>query len=327
MNKKKKILLLLAGGTCILDKQGHILSVANRSDVYPWQKQMPELNILADIETEFICAEDDVIEPKVWQEIARCIDDNFLDYDGFVVVSKIDQLINSALATNFLLQHYHKSVIFTASQISGTSFSDKKTIINKLADKHGGLGLRANLINAIQIVDEPLPETAILFGTRLIPATRAIFDNKGDVNLFSSIDDNYWGKVDFGMNLKSGLEISLQGAEIYRDISTRVLSFEDIPGVAWNFDRSVLEKYQAVLIQVSPYQALELTKQKQLSKWGLPVVLYNYRAVPNVEGAMSLSDCTYNSALLKTMWAIANKKKLPELAKVMQQNIIGEFIK
>lgn len=323
---KKRILLLLAGGTCILDKQGNVLSVASRSDVHTWQRQMPELNVLADIYTEYVCSEDDVVGPKVWEEIARKIEENFLDFDGFVVVSKIDSLINTALATNFLLQHYHKSIIFTSSQISGTVFTDKKNIINKLKDKNSGFGLRTNLINAIQIADQPFPETAILFGTRIMPATKAVFDESGSINLFRSIDEDYWAKVDFGINMRPGLDVSSKAAEIYKDISAKVFPFKDIPGTDWNIEKSFLDKYQAVLIEVSPYQELEETKKKKILKWDLPVILYNYINSPFVEGATNLSNCTYSSALIKTMWAAANKKRVSDLPRTMQQNIIGEFI-
>jgi len=324
--KKKKILLLLAGGTCILDKQGQVFSVEKKDDIYAWQKQMPELSILADIETELILPEDENVCAKTWEDIARAIDNNILEYDGFVVVSKIDQLINTALAVNFLLQHFDRSIIFTSSYVSGATFSDKKNIISQLSQKHGGLALRTNLINAMQIADQPLPGAAILFGTRLIAATKAIFDLKGQVNLFDSIDDDFWGRVDFGINLRSGLSLPAQSTQIYREISARVFTFEDLPGVPWNFDKNMLDKYQAILIRVGPYQALDKDKQKQIATWQLPVVLYNYSAVSAVKGAIAVSGCTYNAVLLKMMWALANKKKVSDFAKVMQQNIIGEFI-
>jgi len=323
---KKRILLLLAGGTCILDKQGHIFSVNKKDDIYPWLRQMPELGILADIETEFILSEDGDITPKIWEEIARVIDANVLDYEGFVVVSKIDQLINTALAVNFLLQHFDRSIIFTSSYVSGSTFSDKKSMISQLSHKHGGLALRTNLINSIQIADRPLPGAAVLFGTRLIPATKAILDPKGEVNLFDSIDDDFWGKVDFGINLRSGLGMPNKSTEIYREISAKVFTFEDLPGITWDFDKGILDKYQAVMLKVSPYQALDPVKQKQIASWSIPVVLHNYLSVPAVKGAVAMSSCTYNSALIKTMWAVANKKKTADFDKLMQQNIIGEFI-
>ena len=41
--KKKKIFLLLAGGTCLTDKEGRIFSVQSAQDIGHWLKQMPEL--------------------------------------------------------------------------------------------------------------------------------------------------------------------------------------------------------------------------------------------------------------------------------------------
>ncbi|MFA6307933.1 MAG: asparaginase domain-containing protein [Patescibacteria group bacterium] len=321
----KKIFLFLAGGTCIFTEAGHIFSVKSQDDIEDWLAQMPELNILADIEPVFISGEDDLIGPNIWQTIAKEIIKRSEEADGFVIVSKIDQLINTSLALTFALQNLKKTIITTTSRISGSNFIDKKEVISNLKNKYGGLSLRSNLINAIQVAQQPLPAPAIMFGTRLIAATRAIFDPLGDVNVFSSISD-CWGKVDFGINVKSNLKYNQQKAKIYSDKLADILVFDDIPGVPWSFDRRALTAYRGIFIKVDSYQKLGKNKQEQIIKWKMPIVLYNYHLTSTSKGAISVSNCTFNTALIKTMWALSNEFNKKDFENIMTQNIIEEFL-
>ena len=322
--KRKKIYLLLAGGTSLTDKEGNVWAVRNKVDVSSWLEQMPELKILADLEPVFICGEDDLVSAKTWENIASEIDKAFLEADGFVIISKIGQLINTALAVNFLLQNYKKSLIFTSSQISGSGFIDKKEVIGRLKSKYGGLGLRANLINALQIADQPLPGSAIVFGSRVISASKAIEDFSDEVNVFKSADNTYWGKVDFGINLKAGLKYCPKDTEIFQNISSKVLIIEDVLGVDWLWDKDI-KNYQGLLIKTNPYQSLEKAKQQKILKWKIPTICHNYLFAHKVDGAVSMSNCTRSSALLKLMWYLANAKQAGSFEESMKQNLIGEF--
>ena len=324
--KNKKIFLILAGGTGILNERGYLLSVQSKNDIEDWLAQMPELNILADIEPIFVSGEDDILGSDIWHKIVAVISDKAAEADGFVVVSKIDQLINTSLALTFTLQNLKQTIVLTASQVSGTSFIDKKEIIGRLKNKYGGLGLRSNIINAIQIAQQPLPFPAIIFGTRLIPATKAIMDLSNNTNIFSSIDNDYWGKVDFGINVKSNLKYNQQKAKIYSDKLADILVFDDVPGIPWSFDRRALTAYRGIFIKVDSYQKLEKNKQEQIIKWKMPIVLYNYHLTSASKGAVSVSNCTFNTALIKTMWALSNEFKKKDFENLMTQNVIGEFL-
>lgn len=322
---KKKIYLLLAGGTCIFDQQGHIFNVNSATDIDSWLAMMPELSILADIESILICSEDQLIGPDTWQKIAKNILAKVKSADGFIVVTKIDQLINTSLAINFLLQNFKQTIIFTGSQISGSSFIDKKETISKLKSKYGGSGLRTNLINAIQVASEPLPNPAVLFGSRLIEATKVLASQTDNAGSFVSQDGKYLAKIDFGINLKSGLKYSPKKAEVYSDLSAKVLILEDLPGSTWTFAKKDLVAYDGIFVRVLPFQPLSEDKQTKINEWKLPTVIYNPYSVAPVKGAVLLSGCSANAALIKTIWALSNQKKLPKFEDIMRQNIIGEF--
>ncbi|PWB39081.1 MAG: hypothetical protein C3F02_00470 [Parcubacteria group bacterium] len=322
----KKIYLLLAGGTVLIDKQGHFYSVQKKEDIALWLAQMPELNILADMETVLLAGEDDVLQFSHWENMARIIKVKAGQADGFVIVAPVEQLAQTGAILGFLLQNFSKTIILTGASISGTDYNQKKALIKELRDKHSGSGLKSNLINAIQVASQTLPGPAIMFGTRLIPAVKAIPANSNDrANMFVSQDNNYWGRVDFGISIKSGLQTSKPRENIYDKISAKILTLQDVRGVDWNLDKNDLLKYEAIIVKLAGNYQLEKEKQLLLEKSGRSVILYHRELSVGSGSLVCLADCTWETAVAKTLWAVANRKKLPAFEKVMKQNIAGEF--
>lgn len=308
-----------------MDKQGHFFSVQRKEDIATWLKQMPELNILADLQIEFLLGEDDTLVPEHWEKIAKNIKAKAGLADGFVIVARPEQIIQTGVALSFLLQNFSKTIILTGAAISGTDYNYHKSLIKELRDKHGGTGLKSNLINAIQVANQVLPGPAIMFGTRLIPALKAISTTGDLTNMFASLDNNYWGRVDFGISLKSGLQYSKQRMLSYDRISAKVLLLEDILGIPWSLEKTDLAKYQAIVVRLGGDYGLEKSKQSLLEKSGRPAVLY-YPHFTLVSGVLNiLSDCSWETAVLKTMWAVANQTRLPSFEKIIRQNVVGEF--
>lgn len=320
-------MLFLAGGTLLLDKASRLISVLDQDDIERWLSEMPELNILSEIEPVFIAGEDQVIGPKIWEQMAQIISKNVNQADGFVVVSRPEQIIYTSLALGFLLPNFQKSIICTSSKIGGTEWHDKKVVIAQLKNEQGGLGLRSNLINAVQVALQNVPGPAIMFGTRLIPAAKAITNFSDSANPITSCDNTYWGKVDFGVSLRLSLPKSFGSPKIFTSLSSDVLILEDLPGISWRFEKNDLLKYQAVLVKLSDSHCLDPEKIKLLISWQLPVVLYHQEQVlTHFESSVSLSDCTFYVAAVKTIWAASNFKKKADFIKAIKQNVIGEFV-
>ncbi len=211
VKKNRKITLLLAGGTVLIDKNKRLLTVNSEADIAPWLEQMPELNLFGEIEPVFVAGEDDVLNFGHYEKMAQAIIERLEQSNAFVVVSRTDQLLLAANALSFLLQNIKKTIIFTAATKSGTGLQDKKNILSKKND----FGLRSNLINAFQVAEYPLPSPAIMFGTRLIAAVKAAPDYNSEINIFLSQDNNYWGRVDFGISVKAGLSYHSGPAKLY----------------------------------------------------------------------------------------------------------------
>jgi L-asparaginase/Glu-tRNA(Gln) amidotransferase subunit D len=319
---RKKITLLLAGGTALLDQNKRLLTVQSPEDIELWLKQMPELGLLAEIEPIFISAENDILTPEHWQSMAKEIAERLDTSSGFVVVSRADQLLLTANALSFLLQNIKKTIVLTSALRSGTTEIKSKNIFGQKND----LGLRSNLINAFQVLDYSLATPAIMFGTRLIPGVRAISDNDEGLNIFASLDDNYWGRVDFGISVKSGLAYHTTKQKIYEKIKANIFVFDDLPGMSWSLNLEQIKDCEAIFIKLNHQNKLEPVKIKQIKAMKIPVFLYHPSQVQGPDEAIAMSNCTFEAALTKAMWAIANKEAIGQFTQIGEQNIIGELI-
>lgn len=324
--KNKQITLILAGGTVLLDKQGNIFCVQKKEDISLWLEKMPELKILADLKVELIAGEDDILGSEHWEKMAQIIKKQANQSEGFVIVCAVEQLIQTGVALSYLLQNFPKTIILTSANISGTDYNNKKAIIKELREKHGGSGLKSNLINAIQVASQALASPAIMFGTRLMPAVRAIYDPSDLSNQFVSLDNNYWGRVDFGISIKSGLGYAKGREQVYGSLDAKVLLLHDVLGLDWPYGVEQLSKYEAIALHLSGNYELEKKKREILIKSKKPAVIYYPHLSMLSSDLICLGDCSWNSVVIKLMWALANRKSLPALEKVMRQNVVGEFV-
>ena len=55
--------------------------------------------------------------PSHWSDMAAAIEDNYDNFDGFVVLHGTDTMAFTASALSFMLENLHKPVIITGSQL------------------------------------------------------------------------------------------------------------------------------------------------------------------------------------------------------------------
>ncbi|MFT6747402.1 MAG: L-asparaginase, partial [Glaciecola sp.] len=119
MNSKAKILLLYTGGTIGMRKDFDTgaLKAFNFSKLL---NRIPELKQL-ECEIETISFEDPIdssnMNPEEWAKIASIIQENYIEFDGFVVLHGSDTMSYSASALSFMLENLSKPVVFTGSQL------------------------------------------------------------------------------------------------------------------------------------------------------------------------------------------------------------------
>lgn len=69
------------------------------------------------------------MEPSLWAKIVAIINDNYENFDGFVILHGTDTMAYTASALSFMLENLAKPVILTGSQLPiGTLRTDGKKI-------------------------------------------------------------------------------------------------------------------------------------------------------------------------------------------------------
>ncbi len=146
------------------------------------RRQVPELERF-DCKIDSITCEPLIdssdVNPVAWQKMAAIIEQQYYDYDGFIILHGTDTMAYSASAISFMLENLEKPVIFTGSQLPiGMIRTDG----------------RENLLSAVEIAaskhknSPTVPEVCIYFENHLRRANRTTKFSAEHFNAFDSPD-------------------------------------------------------------------------------------------------------------------------------------------
>ena len=183
-------------------------------------KGIPELKLL-DCEIETVSFENPIDSSNMqitdWQKIAIIIEENYKNFDGFVVLHGSDTMSYSASALSFMFEDLDKPIIFTGSQLP---IGDLRT------------DAKENLITAIQIAslqDKGKPviqEVSLYFEYKLYRGNRTTKISAEHFNAFAS--------PNFPELVESGVHLNINNAILLKQKTTKKLK------VNTNFDDNVL---------------------------------------------------------------------------------------
>ncbi|WNH14280.1 asparaginase [Thalassobellus suaedae] len=190
---KANILLIYTGGTIGMIKDFKT-STLKAFDFKTLLEKIPELQLLdCNIDTVSFKKPIDSsnMKPEYWVQIVDIIEDNYSDFDGFVVLHGSDTMSYTASALSFMLENLAKPVVFTGSQLP---IGDLRT------------DAKENLITSIQVAslkheNKPLiKEVCLYFEYKLYRANRTTKINAEDFQAFASF--NYPDLAESGVHLK-----------------------------------------------------------------------------------------------------------------------------
>ncbi|MGM9821566.1 MAG: asparaginase [Muribaculaceae bacterium] len=191
---RPRILIIYTGGTIgmIQDPATHTLRPFDFSHLID---NVPKIKKL-DYDIEHIQFNPPIdssdVNPTHWQQLAMEIGKRYDKFDGFVVLHGTDTMAYTASALSFMLEHLHKPVIITGSQLPiGEVRTDGEE----------------NLITALQIAAERDPvngepmvqEVAILFENYLWRGNRSTKKSADNFNAFRS--NNYPELAKIGLSI------------------------------------------------------------------------------------------------------------------------------
>jgi len=208
-NYKPRILIIYTGGTIGMIENPET-KVLKPFDFSHLMDNVPKVKML-DYEIDNLQFDPPLDSSNMnlshWKKIAKDIEDNYDNYDGFVVLHGTDTMAFTASALSFMLENLNKPVIITGSQLPiGEVRTDGEE----------------NLITALQVAAERdeegeamVREVAILFENHLLRGNRSSKISADNFNAFMS--NNYPELASIG------LDITYNYTALYRTTNNRPL--------------------------------------------------------------------------------------------------------
>jgi L-asparaginase len=343
--EKSAILLIYTGGTIGM-KEDPSIQALRPFDFSQILEEVPELGKFAyriDSYTFDPIIDSSDVEPAMWQELVRVIEERYDMYDGFVVLHGTDTMAYSASVLSFMIEGLTKPVIFTGSQLPiGTPRTDGKE----------------NLISSVEIAaakDDDghavVPEVCIYFDNVLMRGNRSSKINSDNFRAFRS--------PNFPPLAEAGISIRYSGRHIrtpeswdrkplfHKELDTRVSILKMHPGITPQIVRTILCSPDTRAVIIETYGAgnapskewlLEIVKEaSSMGKILLNVTqclagsvnmdLYATGKCLKEAGVTNGYDSTTESALGKLFYLLGVFKDNESVKAGLEKDLRGEISK
>ncbi|WP_136467542.1 asparaginase [Flagellimonas onchidii] len=342
MKDTTNILLIYTGGTIgmVKDYKTGALKAFNFKEL---TSNIPELNQL-DCKLKGISFDAPIdssnMNPDHWVAIATMIEDNYDQYDGFVVLHGSDTMSYSASALSFMLENLSKPVIFTGSQLP---IGDLRT------------DAKENLITSIQIAAlkekgrAVVQEVGLYFEYKLYRANRTTKINAEHFEAFASL--NYPPLVESGVHLNvhhTHLFKKLnknKPLQVHKNMDDNVAVLKLFPGLNQSVLKSILRipELKALILETygagnAPMDQWFLDELKKASSTGLHIInvtqcsggrvaMGHYETSEKLKEMQLISgkDITTEAAIAKAMYLLGNKVSDELFKTIFETSLRGEM--
>ncbi|MDD3321025.1 MAG: asparaginase [Paludibacter sp.] len=279
------------------------------------------------------------VYPPVWERIALLIQENYEEYDGFVVLHGTDTMAYTASALSFMLENLSKPVIFTGAQLPiGMTRSDAKE----------------NLITAIEIATanengQPIvPEVCIFFEDNLFRANRTTKKNAEHFSAFNSY--NYPPLAKAGVHIKffrSYIHYPSPGTAlcVRTKIDQNVAILKLFPGITEHTVNAILNipGLKAVVLESfgagnAPRQTWFFNSLKNATERGILIANKTQCSTGSVEmgryetslnlmsaGVISAYDSTTEAIVTKLMYLLGQYENIDDIKHRLSISMCGEM--
>jgi L-asparaginase len=342
MSKKPNILLLYTGGTIgmIKDYKTNALKAFDFNQILEKIPELQQLNCFIKSISFEVLIDSSNMNTQYYRDIVDIIQNNYNDFDGFVILTGSDTMSYTSSAISFMIENLQKPIIFTGSQLP---IGDLRT------------DAKENLITSIEIAcarkeDQPIiSEVCLYFEYKLYRANRTTKINAEQFEAFASM--NYPALAESGVHLSFSehyINKPLKEKKeliIRKELITDVLILKLFPGITEKVVHNILniEGLKGVVLETygsgnAPDESWFLDLLKEAISKGIRIVNVTQCSGGNVIqghyetsvalkqiGVVSGKDITTESAIAKLMYLLSENLSLEEFTAYFEKSLRGEI--
>lgn len=329
----KKILLIATGGTIASKPTKSGLAPAISSEEL--LKSVPSIADICDVSAiQLMSIDSSNMDPNCWLKLVKCIEEEYDNYDGFVIAHGTDTLAYTAAALSYLIQNSRKPIVITGAQ---------KSIYLEDTDA------RRNLIDSFRYAsDDRACGVHVVFDSKIIVGTRARKIRTHSFNAFESVDFPKIGVI-FNDKVVYYIEEKIEGEVKFAHVLNRNVNIiKLVPGINPDIFDYVGDASDVLIIEGFGVGGLPcydeentlMKKVRRLKEEGKIIVLSTsvphegsdvevYQVGNEIKGELKVLEnynMTQEATVAKMMWITAITKDPAEVEKLFYTPISYDVI-
>ena len=333
---KSNILLIYTGGTIGMIKEADqpYLKPFNFKNILEKVREIKLLN--CNIET--ISIKDPIDSSNIsidnWIELINLLEENYNEFDGFVILHGTDTMSYTASALSFLIKNLSKPIILTGSQLP---LGDLRT------------DAKEHIITSIQLAanDIKIKEVCLYFDNKLYRGNRTTKVNSEQFKAYASFNYPELANsgVDLIINKKNILNSKETKTSFYKKLNNKVSVLKLFPGISKNIVEHIFANNHSKVIIIESFGSGNIFNDR----WFLDELkrsINNGKFIINVSqcpkgtvkmgkyesseelinlGVISGKDITIESAICKSMFLLTKNLNFSLFKKYFEHDLSGEI--